>query len=89
MDKTKHTMYDAVGSLLNDLCVEWGFCIAPADAEILKEEKFIEADEFACKVLIAAGMHPEHDKRWRKKIRNKFVEQFGHEISLNEFKHIR
>lgn len=60
-------MSGAVGYLLNDLCTECRFCIPPKDAEIIKEEKFLEADEFACKVLIAEGMNPEHEKRWRKK----------------------
>lgn len=79
-------MYSSVGYLLDELCVEWGFCIPPNDAEIIKEEKYLEADEFACKVLIAEGMDPEYEIRWRRKIRNKFVDQFGHEISVNDFK---
>lgn len=33
VDKSKLTMYEAVEFLLHDLCVNWGFCIPPLDAE--------------------------------------------------------
>ncbi|MCL1036279.1 hypothetical protein L2750_03830 [Shewanella submarina] len=86
MDKTKLTMCRAVEYLLKDLCVEWGFCIPTSDAERIKAKEFIEADSFACEVLSAEGMNPEYEVQWRKKIRNRFIEQFGQEISSSEFK---
>lgn len=66
--------------LLKDLCVEWGFCIPPVDAERIAGMNKLEADEFACLVLDAEGMKPEYEKQWRFKIRNKFIEKFGDEI---------
>jgi len=65
--------------LLHDLCVDWGFCIPPQEAERIAELPFLEAEDFACQVLIAEGMNPEYEKQWKRKIRNKFIEKFGNE----------
>ncbi|MDH5178067.1 MAG: hypothetical protein OEZ39_16305 [Gammaproteobacteria bacterium] len=65
--------------LLNDLCVDWGFCIPIIDQKRIIESKQLEADAFACQVLAAESMNPEYETQWRKKIRLKFVEQIGSE----------
>jgi hypothetical protein len=67
--------------LLNDLCIDLGFCIPPEDIKRITEAGSWEADNFACQVLIAEGMNPEYEKQWRSRIRNKFVEKFGNELS--------
>lgn len=67
--------------LLNDLCIDWGFCIPPEDIKRITEVATWEADDFACQVLMAEGMNPEYEKHWRSKIRDQFVEKFGNKLS--------
>ncbi len=86
VDKSKLTMYEAVEFLLHDLCVNWGFCIPPNDAENIKESENLDADDFACKVLIAEGMDYDYEKEWRSKIRNEFIRHFGFQIAKTDFK---
>lgn len=71
---------------LDDLCVDWGFCIDPASLKRLICSDYINADEFACSILKAEGMNAEVEIGWRRKIRNRFIEKFGKEISKDDFK---
>jgi len=86
MDKSKLTMFAAIEYFLNDICVDWGFCIPPKEAKKIMAEEHLEADEFACKILVAEQMNPEYEKQWRRKIGKRFMDQFGQEISKDEFK---
>ncbi len=66
-------MQTKIEYLLNDLCLDWGFCIPPEEAKRIAESKQLEADDFACQVLIAEGMNPEYEIQWRRRIREKFT----------------
>ena len=77
-------MDKALEKLLNDLCVEWGFCSDPEPGKSLKSAQILDADEFACAVLNAEGMDCELEVEWRRKIRNKYIERFGNEINAND-----
>ena len=57
--------------------MQWGFCIPPADQERIIAQDAWEADAFAAAVLEAEGMVPEYEKKWRRRIASKFIEQFG------------
>ena len=63
--------------LLDDLCVEWGFCIPSDDAARIAASNILDADEFAVAVLRAEGMVPEYEKKWRHLIKERFKERFG------------
>jgi hypothetical protein len=64
--------------LLDWLCVEWGFCIPPNDAERIAASTSLEAAEFATEVLKAEGFpSPEYEIEWSRKIKRRFVEHFG------------
>lgn len=78
--KPSSTLEARLSHLLGELCVEWGFCIPPADAERIARSKHLTTDQFAVEVLVAEGMHPEYEKQWRKKMRDRFVAVFGHEV---------
>lgn len=72
--------------LLYDLCVHWGFCIPPQTAERISKEKYFSADDFAEEVVEAEGLIPEYEKKWVRKIAEKFKEHFGcDEISISNF----
>lgn len=63
--------------LLDRLCIEWGFCI-PADAySCIATKHHMEANEFAMEMLCAEGMIPEHETKWLRRIKQRFIEHFG------------
>lgn len=68
-------------SLLDKLCIEWGFCIPPLEAELIANLPHVDADDFARRILVAEGMNPEYEIQWRRKIRNKFIQTFGGEFN--------
>jgi len=63
--------------VLYDLCVQWGYCIPPADQERIAASKEITAEQFAIEVLKAEGFAPEHEPERVKDIANFFVEKVG------------
>jgi hypothetical protein len=65
--------------VLYDLCVDWGYCIPPADAERITKFKEITAEEFAIEVLRAEGIAPEHERELVRKIAGVFVARIGSE----------
>ncbi|MDH5232663.1 MAG: hypothetical protein OEY38_21605 [Gammaproteobacteria bacterium] len=74
-------MQKELEKLVSQLCTEWGFCISPEEAKKIIETKNIKADQFACAILEAEGMNSELEIEWRRKIKNKFIEAIGSDIS--------
>ena len=68
-----------INYLLYDLCVKWGFCIPPKNAEEISHKAQFSAIEFANEVISAEGMNPEYEQQWVKKISERFRERFGEE----------
>ena len=71
--------------LLRELCVDWGFCIPPADADRIAGSERLEADEFAAEVLRAEGMVPEYEAKWFRRIKRRFTDRFGISVSVEDF----
>lgn len=72
--------------LLYDVCVNWGFCIPPVEADRISFLKSLTADQFANDIIIAEGMNPEIEDQWVKKFKRIFEERFGSdEIDFNSF----
>ena len=71
--------------LLSGLCVDWGFCIPPADADRIAQSKQLNAKEFAKEVLVAEGMWPKHEAKWAHRIEQRFFERFGNFVSVEDF----
>ena len=76
-DKDVPHMEREIRCLLDDLCVNWGFCIPPKDAEALCARTYLSADSFANALLEAEGMKPEYEKKWVQCISRRFIEHFG------------
>ncbi len=76
-------MEEAIEKLLNELCVEWGFCIDQESVNKLKNSESLEAEEFAHAVLAAEGMNAELEIEWNRKIKRKFTERFGEVLNSN------
>ena len=86
------TFEDALRYLLYDLCVEWGFCLPPDDAQKIAQSQIWSADEFALAVLRAEGFPvPESEKKWRRRLRQRFRDVFGEEMSVESYvpEHLR
>jgi hypothetical protein len=71
------TLEKGLCTLLSELCIEWGFCIPPADATRIIKRTHITADEFAAEVLRAEGMAPEREQTWVRRIKHRFTDRFG------------
>ena len=74
-----------LGDLLTKLCVEWGFCIPPSDFHRIAASQCLDAAEFATEVLRAEGLDPEYELQWFRKIKRRFVEQFGESVSAKDY----
>ncbi len=77
---------------MGKLCVDWGFCGDAENAPFDLERTAWTADEFAIEVLRAEGMNPmmiegigPDQSDWFKKIRARFVAEFGGSVSLCDF----
>jgi hypothetical protein len=78
MRKTKPiTLESALEQLLNDLCVEVGFCVSADKRRTISTRARISANEFAVAVLEAEGLQPKYEKLWLRRISARFTERFG------------
>jgi hypothetical protein len=71
--------------LLDKLCVEWGFCIPPDHADRIASSDHLDGDGFASAVLRAEGMDPEYELHWFRRIRRRFVDEFGNSVSVSTY----
>jgi hypothetical protein len=81
----KCSLENDLRKVLNWLCVEWGFCIPPKDRNRIANSHHLDAGKFAAEVLIAEGLDPELEREWFRKIRSRFVEQFGETVSVENY----
>ncbi|MBX2854288.1 MAG: hypothetical protein KTR21_04835 [Rhodobacteraceae bacterium] len=68
-------------NLMGKLCIELGFCLEFHDIERISSIRPIEAEQFAMEVIKAEGLDYEYDIKWRREIRNIFIEYFGSNIA--------
>ena len=86
VDKDVPPMERELIYLLMDLCVKWGFCIAPDGFQQISKAEYYQAEDFAKDVIAADGLHPDYDTQWVKRISEKFKERFGNnEIDISTF----
>ncbi len=83
--KNAKNMEEAIKLLLDELCIDWGFCLPQKVQDKIGKLKQVNADEFACLVLEAEEMSVELNEGHRRKIRNKFRDCFGNELVENDF----
>jgi hypothetical protein len=81
----KPSLEKELDALLTKLCIEWGFCIPPADFRRIATSRRLSADEFADEVLRAEGFDPEYELHWFRKIKRRFIDQFGECISADDY----
>lgn len=57
-------------ALLRKICVEWGFCLGPDDAQRIVDMPKIDAEAFATAVLAAERMTEHGD--WKRQLMQAF-----------------
>lgn len=77
LDKNLPLLERKLRFFLYDLCVDWGFCIPPDDADRIATTQRISANEFAIEVVRAEGFSGIEGSDWVKKISQRFIEHFG------------
>jgi hypothetical protein len=77
-DGTELTNFqETLRGFLEELCVNWGFCIPREEADRIARLEQLTADKFANELLLAEGFIPEYELEWRRRIRRRFIEKFG------------
>lgn len=74
-------------TLLDWLCIQWGFCLPPKERDRIAKCERWDAQEFALAVVTAEGFPaPAEEIEWLRQIRNRFIEYFGASVvSVEEF----
>ena len=71
--------------LLDELCIELGFCLPPDAIRNILEKTNISAEEFTQFVLLGEGMKPEIEIQHFRTIKNKFTSKFGGEVTESDY----
>lgn len=66
-----------IENLLDELCVQQGFCLSLKERDRIASQGAWEADSFARDIITSEGLNPEYETRHFRDIRNKFIEVFG------------
>lgn len=72
--------------LLDDLCSEWDFCAGVRAADLLSGTKPLTSKVFTDSVLDAEAELPGPRAGWERRIKRKFVQRYGHEVSTLTYK---
>ena len=83
--KRRDDLIEDLNLLLDDFCMQWGFCNRLRAEHLLQPGKMLSAEEFACAVLQTEGMNAEHEPEWRRRMRKKFVERYGASVSIESY----
>jgi len=88
---SKNTLYHSnldedLDILLNELCTEWDFCAGVKGKDLVKEGKVLTSKVFTETVILAEGMVLTKEKNWIRRIKRKFVQRYGHEVSSKTWK---
>jgi len=77
---------DDLDILLGELCTEWDFCAGVKGADLIKNGKMLTSKVFTETVILAEGMTLKDEKNWIRRIKRRFVQRYGHEISESTWK---
>lgn len=82
--KRKAKLVEDLRILLDDLCIQWGFCTHLKAKDFVGNGQVVEADAFAVAILEAEGLNPE-TSQFRDPIRKKFTERYGASVSTKDY----
>ena len=87
--KTLHhpNLADDLDLFLSELCDDWDFCAGVKGANLLKDKnRPLTSKTFTDTVIRAEGMNPEDAHQWQRRIKRRFVQRYGHEVSEKSWK---
>ncbi|QBS45582.1 hypothetical protein [Nocardia sp. CS682] len=67
-----------ITALLDNLCVELGFCLPLDERSKLRASSPTDVDSFTDAVFVGEGMDPYEDKSLRELVRQKVMRAFQH-----------
>lgn len=83
---SKTTLQSEITKLLDELCVELGFCLSMEAKEKILSMQQYEAEDFTRNVFEAEGMSLEAaDPNLYRKVKKKFTDSFGSHLSEDDF----
>jgi len=77
---------DDLDILLGQLCTEWDFCAGIKGEDLVKDGKTLTSKAFTETVILAEGMSLAKEKNWIRRIKRRFVQRYGHEVSIKSWK---
>jgi len=77
---------DDLDILLSELCAEWDFCAEVKGDDLVKDGKMLTSKVFTETVILAEGMKLVNEKNWIRRIKRRFVQRYGHEVSITTWK---
>ncbi len=76
---------DDLDILLAELCREWDFCAGVTGDTLLKSDRRLTAKRFTDTLILAEGMTLENEANWIRRIKRRFVQRYGHVVSLDDY----
>ncbi|WP_409432880.1 hypothetical protein ACJ3XI_11825 [Litorimonas sp. RW-G-Af-16] len=71
--------------LLTDLTQEWDLNHGLTAKDLIEGSKPLTSKVFTERVIIADGMKVEDEHHWVRRIKRKFVQRYGHEVSVKTY----
>lgn len=62
--------------LLDELCVDLGFCLPPAEQAHLRQAPLVDVEQFTNAVFVAEGLSPDEHKDLRSQVRERVERYF-------------
>jgi hypothetical protein len=85
LTQQKQAMEKELQSLLDELCVDLGFCLPPDDQQRLVSADYYDACQFTDEVFCAEKMNPDEHLHLKRQVRQRFTDRFGKSIHLDDF----
>jgi hypothetical protein len=62
-----------VQHLMDELCIDLGFCLPPVDQDRLRHEPPLDPDAFVDAVFVAEGLDPHLDRQLRRQVKDRVI----------------
>lgn len=85
-ERRRHPELEAdLDILLSDMDTEWNFTAGLTAKELLKDGKPLTSKRFTEELIKAEGLKPENETNMVRRVKRKFVQRYGHEVSRKDY----
>jgi hypothetical protein len=77
-------MAKALQYLLDELCVDLGFCFSPEAKQKIASALYCDADQFTREVFRSEGMNPDEHDHLCRQVRERFRKRFGEPVHRDD-----